>query len=168
MNINIFRGIEETMKAGNEALEKEIKLQTLTGYTIDVLIDLFAKGYTLEPPRTILGQTLLEELKKRKDREMNNQEYQIQRLKQKSMVDIYFEKIHYEKMLEVNQDKIKIIYTSRYKNHRHSQNRAIEFSNESSINIRQRDDCGLFLSREEIICILLKMEELEKIGWSFN
>lgn len=50
--MQIFKGIEEVLKMGNEALEKEIKLQTLTGCPIDVLIDLFAKGYTLEPPRT--------------------------------------------------------------------------------------------------------------------
>ena len=60
----IFKEIKEAMQAATEALEKEIKLQMLTGYPLDTLIDLFAKGYTLMPPKTISEKSLREELKK--------------------------------------------------------------------------------------------------------
>ena len=56
--MNILKNIEETVKMGNEALEKQIKLQTLTGFSIDVLIDLFAKGYTLKCPETISERSI--------------------------------------------------------------------------------------------------------------
>ena len=54
----IYKGIKEVVEMGNEALEKEIKLQTLTGYPIDVLIDLFAKGYTLKCPEINLERSM--------------------------------------------------------------------------------------------------------------
>lgn len=56
--MEIFKTIKEAVEMGNEALEKEIKLQTLTGYPIDVLIDLFAKGYTLKCPEIISERSM--------------------------------------------------------------------------------------------------------------
>ena len=45
---NFCKGFAQSVKL----LEKEIELMKITGYTLEDLIDLFLRGYTLEPPKT--------------------------------------------------------------------------------------------------------------------
>ena len=85
-----------------------------------------------------------------------------------SEADKMFETLHYSKMIESWENTINIIYTSRYYNYRHSQDRVIEFSNQTGLSIRQRNHSTIFLTKSEIEAILLKINELEKDGWYFK
>ena len=99
---------------------------------------------------------------------MDAQEIYIKKLKETSIADKYFEKIHYNKMIEVTDLDITIIYTSRWRDHRHSQDRVIEFSKQTGLSIRQRDKSNIFLTKDELYATLLKIQELEKIDWVFR
>ena len=99
---------------------------------------------------------------------MDVQEIYIKKLKETSIADKYFEKIHYNKMIEVTDLDITIIYTSRWHDHRHSQDRVIEFSKQAGLSIRQRDKSNIFLTKDELYATLLKIQELEKIDWFFK
>lgn len=85
-----------------------------------------------------------------------------------SEADKKFKELHYNKMIENWQEESRIIYTSRYYNHRHSQDRVIEFSNQTGLSIRQRNYSNMFLTKSEIEAILLKINELENQGWYFR
>lgn len=70
---------------------------------------------------------------------MDAQEIYIKKIKETSIADKYFEKIHYNRLIEITDSDAKVIYASRWRDHRHSQDR--------------------------VYATLLKIQELEKFGF---
>lgn len=85
-----------------------------------------------------------------------------------SKADELFEKLHYNKMLENSQYDTKIIYKINYCNKDGLQDRVIIFSKQVGLYLYSRKNGNVFLKKEEIEAILLKMEELENEGWYFK
>lgn len=50
--MRLYRKACESLAQATKLLEKEIELMKITGYTLEDLIDLFLRGYTLQPPKT--------------------------------------------------------------------------------------------------------------------
>lgn len=105
--------------------------------------------------------------KKMEDFEIEIQKIFSEKLKEIDIADKYFEKIHYNRLIEITDSDAKVIYTSRWRDHRHSQDRIIEFSKQTGLSIRQRDKSNIFLSKDELYAIALKIKELEKLEWHF-
>ena len=86
-----------------------------------------------------------------------------------SEADILFNKLNYNKMVERYEDLIIISYSLRLTTGKYYYDRVIEFSNQTGLNIRNRTKSdNIFLRKDELNAIMLKIAELEKDNWSFR
>ena len=86
-----------------------------------------------------------------------------------SEADILFDKLNYNKMVERYEDLIIISYSLRLTTGKYYYDRVIEFSNQTGLNIRNRTKSdNIFLRKDELNAIMLKIAELEKDNWSFR